>query len=200
VETELLEADNAAHLRRGAALLCAGRIVGIPTETVYGLGARADDPDAVERLYRIKGRQRDKPFSLLVASEAQAREFASPGPLACRLARRFWPGPLTLVVPDGRGGHVGLRCPDHPAARELVRLAAVPIAAPSANLSDEAPATTARQVLAVFGGSIAVVLDGGPCRVGVASTVVLVAGGEMKVLREGAVSVAQMRQALAGEE
>ena len=124
---------------------------------------------------------------------------AAPGPAARRLAERFWPGPLTLVVADGRGGSVGLRCPDLQTARELVRLTGVPVAAPSANPSGRPPATSAEEALRLFEGRIAAVLDGGPARMGVASTVVRALGEGVEVLREGALSEAEVRRALAGE-
>jgi len=199
MRTELLQAEIAEHLARAAEHLREGRLVAFPTETVYGLGARADDGAALAELRRIKGRPRGKPFALLIAGPADLERCAAPGPAARRLAELFWPGPLTLVVPDGGGGHVGLRCPDLEAARELVRLTGAPVAAPSANPSGRPPATSAQEVLAAFDGLIAAVLDGGPARVGVASTVVRAVGEGIEVLREGTLSEAEIRQALEGE-
>jgi len=196
VETEILQADDPQHLARAAAHLRAGRLVAFPTETVYGLGARADDERAVARLRQVKGRPADRPFSLLIAAPEEMARWAAPGALARRLADRFWPGPLTLVVPDGRGGDVGLRCPALECTRELVRLTGAPLAAPSANLSGQPPALDARQVLGDFNGRIAAVLDGGPVRMGVASTVVRVVEQEVEVLRQGALPEAQILAAL----
>jgi L-threonylcarbamoyladenylate synthase len=177
-------------------MLRAGRIVAFPTETVYGLGARGDDAEAVAALRRIKNRPEGKKFSLLIASRQRMEEWARPGDAARRLAERFWPGPLTLVVPDGRGGDVGLRCPALDATRELLRLTGAPVAAPSANPSGEPPARDAEQVLRYFEGRIAAVLDGGPVELGVASTVVRLLDAELEVLREGSLPVEELRAAL----
>jgi L-threonylcarbamoyladenylate synthase len=129
-----------------------------------------------------------KKFALLVASLEQAASWGELNGDARRLAEHFWPGPLTLVVPDGKGGDVGLRCPDCTVTRRLVGLTGVPVAAPSANLSGQPPACSAQEVLDVFGGRIAAVLDGGPARLGTASTVVRVAEGSSRLLREGALA------------
>jgi len=199
MRTEILLADNPEHLARAAAHLRAGRLVAFPTETVYGLGAGADDADAVAELRRVKGRPEGKPFALLIADPADTNRYAVPGPAARKLAARFWPGPLTLVVPDGRGGEVGLRCPALEATRELVRLTGAPIAAPSANRSGGAPARTAEEALEAFGGLIAAVLDGGPARMGVASTVVRATADAVEILREGALNEQEVRAALEAE-
>jgi L-threonylcarbamoyladenylate synthase len=196
MRTEILRADDPAQLARAAAHLRAGRLVAFPTETVYGLGARAGDERALAELRRVKGRPEEKPFALLIAEPADMERFAAPGPAARRLAARFWPGPLTLVVADGRGGDVGLRCPALKAARELVRLSGGPVAAPSANRSGEPPARSAQEALRVFDGRIAAVLDGGPVGAGVASTVVRAMGEEVEILRPGALTEGQIRGAL----
>ena len=200
--THVLEAGRPDDVALAARLLREGRIVAFPTETVYGLGVRGDYPAAVERLYELKGRPREKRFVLLIASAEEMERHAAPGALAGRLARAFWPGPLTLVLPDGRGGTVGLRCTDHEAARELVRLAGAPVAAPSANMSGEPPALSAEEVLRAFAGRIAAVLDGGPARIGEPSSVVRIIGNELEVLRHGAIGEAALRAAAgeAGEE
>ncbi len=196
METELLLASEPDDMRRAADLLRRGRIVAFPTETVYGLAARADDAEAVEALRRLKGRPAGKEFTLLIASPADAGTYATLGRAAGLLAERFWPGPLTLVVPARRGGEVGLRCPDCGAARELVRLTAAPLAAPSANLSGEPPALTPAEVLRNFGGRIAAVLDGGPAVLGASSTVVRARGDAVEILRQGALAEADVRAAL----
>jgi L-threonylcarbamoyladenylate synthase len=200
MRTEVLRADSPDHLARAAAHLRAGRLVAFPTETVYGLGARADDAGAVAELRRVKGRPDEKPFALLMAEPEEMERCAAPGPAARRLAARFWPGPLTLVVADGRGGTVGLRCPALEAARELVRLTGVPVAAPSANLSGQPPATSAQEVLRIFGGRIAAVLDGGEVGAGVASTVVRAIGDTAEVLRPGALAEEEILRALEEEK
>jgi L-threonylcarbamoyladenylate synthase len=192
METELLQASNAEQLARAAALLRDGHVVAFPTETVYGLGACAENPDAVAELARLKRRPQDKRFALLIASPHDMQLCGKPGPEAQALADAYWPGPLTLVIPDGRGGDVGLRCPDCAVTRELLRQVGAAVAAPSANLSGEPPALTAQDVLAVFGGQVAAVLDGGPARLGMASTVVRALDGEIEVLREGAIPASEL--------
>jgi L-threonylcarbamoyladenylate synthase len=124
--------------------------------------------------------------------------WAKPDDRARRLAGAFWPGPLTLVIPDGKGGDVGLRCPDMECTRRLLRLAEVPVAAPSANLSGSPPATDAAGVMEVFGGKIAAVVDGGSVCLGVASTVVLLTGDECRILRAGALPEARIMDVLGG--
>lgn len=196
METELLQAEEPQALARAAELLRAGRIVAFPTETVYGLGARADAPEAVAELRRIKRRPQGKPFSLLLADLEDAEQWGVFDARSRAVAEKLWPGPLTLVVPDGEGGTVGLRCPDHRVARELARLVGVPLAAPSANLSGNPPACTAPDVLASFRGRIAAVLDGGETPGGRASTVVSLCGEELEILRPGPVTEQQLRAAL----
>ncbi len=200
MDTELLRADRREDVRRAALLLRQGRIVGFPTDTVYGLGARADDAQAVQELRRLKGRAAGKPFAVLVSSAAEARRHGAFGRAARRLAEAFWPGPLTLVVPDGRGGDVGLRCPDCRPTLELLRLVGSPVAAPSANLSGQPPATTCDEVIRSFGGKVAAVLDGGPCSLRTPSTVVRVLEEDIEVLRQGALSLDELRSALSGDE
>jgi L-threonylcarbamoyladenylate synthase len=196
METELLQAEEPQALARAAELLRAGRIVAFPTETVYGLGVRADDSEAVAELRRIKRRPEGKPFSLLVADPEDAERWGVFDARARAVAEKFWPGPLTMVVPDGEGGTVGLRCPDHDVARGLVRLVGAPLAAPSANLSGNPPARTAREALASFRGRIAAVLDGGETPGGRASTVVSLCSEELEILRPGPVTEQQLRAAL----
>jgi len=168
-----------------AELIRAGRLVAFPTETVYGLGANALDAAAVERIFSAKGRPRTSPLIVHVASLEMARELAAGWPEAAEtLARRYWPGPLTLVVPKRAQipdivtaglPTVGLRMPAHPMAIALIRAAGVPIAGPSANRFTELSPTTAAHI----GGELAdYVLDGGPAPVGIESTVLSLAGPE----------------------
>ncbi len=183
---------------RAAALLRDGQLVAFPTETVYGLGARADRPAAMDRLYAAKGRVPEKKCAIMVASVADAEAYAVFDDAARALATRFWPGPLTLVLPDGRGGDVGLRCPDHADTRKMLALVGAPVAVPSANPSDEPPATSAEQVHEYFDGRIAAVLDGGPSRIGAASCVVRLSDGELEVLRSSdALPESELRRILA---
>ncbi|MGR3542613.1 MAG: L-threonylcarbamoyladenylate synthase [Hasllibacter sp.] len=201
-DTKVLTSD-ARGLAEAAAILAGGGLVAFPTETVYGLGARADDDRAVAAIYAAKGRPA---FNPLICHVPDARSAAAIGRLdddAARLARAFWPGPLTLVLPHlggvsdlARGGlgTVGLRVPGHPLARALVSQAGVPVAAPSANPSGRISPTTAAHVLDGLSGRIDAVLDGGPCPVGVESSIVACTGGPPRLLREGGVP----REALEG--
>ncbi len=192
------EPSQSADVARAAALILAGRLVAFPTETVYGLGANALDPEAVARIFAAKGRPRTSPLIVHVDSIEMARTLASHwSDAADLLARRYWPGPLSLVVPKRpiipdivTAGlpTVGLRMPAHPLALELIRVAKVPIAAPSANRFTELSPTAAAHIpeaLADF------TLDGGPARVGIESTVLSLVGAPT-LLRPGAVSIAEL--------
>jgi L-threonylcarbamoyladenylate synthase len=183
MKTLRLQSDLPADRARTASLLHDGRLVAFPTETVYGLGARADCPAAMDRLYEVKGRVPEKKSTLLVASVEEARAYAVFDAGADALAREFWPGPLTLVLPDGRGGDVGLRCPDHADTRAMLGLVGAPVAVPSANPAGEPPASCAAQVLDYFDGRIAAVLDGGTSQIGAASCVVRLSAAGLEVLR-----------------
>jgi tRNA threonylcarbamoyl adenosine modification protein (Sua5/YciO/YrdC/YwlC family) len=190
--TQVLRVDDravlVAELARAGAILRAGGLVAFPTETVYGIAAAATDPVAVERLYALKGRPRNKPTAIMVADASEVRRRCPGIPAAAeRLMERFWPGPLTLVLRDAEGHMTGFRVPSNPLARGLVREAGVSLLVPSANRSSEPPATTAQQVLDAFPEGIDLVIDGGPAERGVASTVVRVADGHLDVLREGAI-------------
>jgi len=190
-------------LEQAAALIRAGRLVAFPTETVYGLGANALDAAAVERIFAAKGRPRTSPLIVHVDSVEMARSLASEWPAAAEvLARRYWPGPLTLVLPKRAlipdivtAGlpTVGLRMPAHPLALELIRAAGVPIAAPSANRFTELSPTHAEHVPA---GLAEYVVDGGPARVGIESTVLSLAGAPT-LLRPGVIPLTEI-EALIG--
>ena len=187
-----------ADLRDAAAILRRGGLVAFPTETVYGLGANALDPEAIAGVFRAKGRPADNPLIVHLADPADLPRVArAVPPPAAELAARWWPGPLTLVLdahPDvpaiTTGGHstVGVRVPDHPVARALIAEAGVPVAAPSANRSGRPSPTTAAHVAGDLGGRIDAIVDGGPCTVGVESTVVDARGPTPVVLREGAIT------------
>jgi L-threonylcarbamoyladenylate synthase len=187
-----------AELARAAQLLLEGELVGLPTETVYGLAARADDTDAIARLFAVKGRPADNPLIVHVASlDALAQVTTHVTPLAARLLRRFSPGPLTVVLeahPDlprtvtAGLSTVAVRIPDHPVALTVLERCGLPIAAPSANRSGRPSPTCAAHVLDDLDGSIAAVVDGGPTRVGLESTVVDARGARPILLREGAVT------------
>ena len=185
------------NIARAAARLQGGELVAFPTETVYGLGANALNAEAIARIYATKGRPAHNPLIVHVTSIKEARELAAHWPEnAQKLAEAFWPGPLTLVVPKTSAvpgiisaglGTVALRVPAHPVALELLRAAKIPIAAPSANKSGEVSPSRARHVIQSLGDDIWV-LDGGPCEVGIESTVVDVSGEGVAILRPGTLS------------
>ena len=189
-------------LAEAAALLKQGAVVAFPTETVYGLGANGLDADAVSRIFAAKGRPADNPLIQHVADPAGLDALVRGVPAVARkLADAFWPGPLTLVLPASpqiplvaRGGlpTVGVRCPSHPWARRLIAACGFPIAAPSANRSGRPSPTTAQAVLQDMDGRIPLILDGGPCAVGVESTVVAFRDGVPQVLRPGGVTPEQI--------
>src|SRR3954447_6536010 len=191
-----------ADLRRAAELLRAGRLVAFPTETVYGLGANALDADAVDRIFAAKGRPASSPLIVHVDSVEMAQTLVSEWPpIASELAARFWPGPLTLVLPKralvpdrvtAGLDSVGLRMPAHPVAVALIREADIPLAAPSANRFTELSPTTAEHVRCALGDAIDLILDGGPCTVGIESTVLSLTGGLPVLLRPGMVTQAQI--------
>ena len=195
--TEVLP-PTVGGIGRAADLLRAGELVAFPTETVYGLGARADDSRAIARVFATKGRPSDNPLIVHVASmEALERVAAEVTPLARTLLERFAPGPLTVVLRARSDlprsvtaglDTVAVRIPDHPVALDLLRELDLPLAAPSANRSSRPSPTTAAHVLADLDGRIAAVLDAGPTRVGLESTVVDARGRRALVLREGAVT------------
>ncbi len=187
-----------SDLDRAATIIRQGGLVAIPTETVYGLAANALDPQAVARIFAAKDRPFFDPLIVHVADTAWwprvVREFP---PLAARLAKRFWPGPLTLILPKSAAipdlvtsglPTVGIRLPDHPLTRELIRLADVPVAAPSANPFGRLSPTTADHVRRQLGDRVDMVLDGGPCRVGVESTILQIQDNQALLLRPGGVS------------
>lgn len=200
MRTERLSTDPAS-LARAAEILHQGGLVAFPTETVYGLGARADDPRAVRRIFEAKGRPAGNPLIVHVLDAAAARALAEAWPEpAERLARAFWPGPLTLVLARRRdrvadevaagGPTVAVRAPAHPVAQALLRAAALPIAAPSANRSSEISPTTAEHVRKALGGRIDAIIDGGPCARGIESTIIDVTAEPAILLRPGAVPAA----------
>ena len=183
------------EIEKAARILREGGLVVFPTETVYGLGANALNAGAVRKIYALKGRPATSPLIVHVASIDQAKELAAEWlPEAERLARQYWPGPLTIVVPkkdvipdEVTAGlpTVGIRMPRHPVALELLRTAGVPIAAPSANRFTQLSPTTADHVREAFGTATPFLLDGGPCEVGLESTVIAVTREGLEVLRPG---------------
>jgi L-threonylcarbamoyladenylate synthase len=185
-------------LRRGA-------VVVFPTETVYGLGTSAFAPSGIRRIYRLKGRKWNKPLALLVSSLAAARPLVEKLPAeAFRLAKAFWPGPLTLILPAsplGRlvtGGlpRIGLRVPRHPVALGLLQALGLPLATTSVNRAGEKPATSGRAAAAVVGNGVDWLLDGGPCKVKEASSVIDLSNFPYTVIREGALGIKMLERAL----
>lgn len=197
------------ELEPAAALLREGRLVAVPTETVYGLAGNGLDEAAVRDIYEVKGRPAVKPLSLMVpGAEAIGLYCEDVPPQAYALAARFWPGPLTLVlkakplVPDivrAGGETVGLRCPDHPLTLALLQKAGVPFAAPSANPSGEESPKSAEAVRAYFDGRIAAIVDGGPCGLGRESTLLDLSRRPFRVLRQGALPEEEIAEALVGD-
>jgi L-threonylcarbamoyladenylate synthase len=207
----VLDGSAAAAVARAADLLAAGEIVAFPTETVYGLGARADDAAAVLKIFRVKGRPENHPLIVHVAEPALTAAFAAEvSPLAQRLIDAFWPGPLTLILPRvpamaaaaaGHQNSIGLRCPSHPVARALLAAAharGVPgVAAPSANRFGRTSPTRAAHVVDEFGDTLAV-LDGGDADLGIESSIVDCSRGHPVLLRPGMLARARI-EAVAGE-
>ncbi len=182
-----------------------GKLVGIPTETVYGLAANALDETAVASIFQAKGRPADNPLIVHIADIQDLETYAYPNPWAYQLAQEFWPGPLTVILPKKKiipnivsAGldSVAIRLPAHRIARTLIRVSGCPIAAPSANLSGKPSGTTAEHVLHDFSDKIAGVIDGGPCEYGLESTVVSLLGDHPILLRPGFVTPDQIRSVL----
>ena len=190
-------------IRRAAQLVRSGQLVAFPTETVYGVGGNALDPEAAARLYEAKGRPAGNPLPVLISDPGQVPSLvADLAPEAERLIEAFFPGPLTLVlraapsVPEivtAGTGNVGIRMPDHPIALAVIRESGMPLTTSSANLSGLPSPTTAREVLDQLEGRIAMLLDGGPTTIGTASTVLDLTGESPRILRQGVITEAMLR-------
>lgn len=198
------------QLAEAGEMLRSGRTVAFPTETVYGLGADATNTEAVRGIYKAKGRPSDNPLIVHIADRSQLKGLVAE-PIAEPLERLmdcYWPGPLTLILPvcpdrisplvTAGLSTVGVRIPDHPIARELIRVAGCPVAAPSANSSGRPSPTSAAHVREDLDGRIGGIVDGGPAGVGVESTVVEWSQGALHILRPGGVTIEQLREALPG--
>jgi L-threonylcarbamoyladenylate synthase len=204
----IISAHNTAHVQQAAEALCAGELLGLPTETVYGLAADANNELAVAKIFKAKGRPPNHPLIVHVASAASVKNFASEVPaFAQTLMTQFWPGPLTLILPRlpdaaaaaaGHQNSVGLRCPSHPAALAVLKACANKgvwgVAAPSANLFGRVSPTSAAHVQSEFGDAL-LILDGGECDVGIESTIVDCTRGVPVLLRPGQISRTQIEQA-----
>ncbi len=200
---------DAAGIARAVAALAAGGIVAVPTETVYGLAADATDPAAVARIYAAKGRPEFNPLIVHVPDLAAAERLVEASETARALAARFWPGPLTLVLPARAGNGIApavgaglttlaVRVPAHPVMQAVLRGLGRPLAAPSANASGRISATTAAHVAASLGDAVPLILDGGPCPGGLESTIVRVEGERVSLLRPGGVPAEGLVNAVAG--
>ena len=212
MKTELLPTHTpslfAAAVQRAAERLRAGEVVALPTETVYGLAANALDEAAVAKIFQVKGRPAHNPIIVHVASRAMAQGCGQGWPeLADALAKAFWPGPLTLVLPRAEiipdvvtagGGTVGIRWPGHPFMQAVIRECGFPLAAPSANLSNQVSPTNAAHVRAQLGGKIPLIVDGGQSQVGIESTVLDLTVAPPRLLRPGMIH-AEALAAVCGE-
>ena len=208
MKTLILPASDPATVTQAAEIIRVGGLVAIPTETVYGLGANAMDEEAVAKIFLAKGRPQDNPLIIHISCAEELTQYCHDIPEAAwRLAERFWPGPLTIVLPvkpcvprrtTAGLSTVAVRCPKTQVTRELIRAAGVPIAAPSANLSGKPSTTTAAHVLHDYGtgGRIDAIIDGGPCEVGVESTIVDLTGEKPRLLRPGGITPEELRDLL----
>lgn len=203
--TEWLLVDHPDAPERAADVIRRGGLIIMPTDTVYGVAADLWQPEAVADLYRVKGRPPDRAIPILLADMEDISQVAIEVlDAARRLATAFWPGPLTIAVPKRAAvpeivsalPTVGVRIPDHAVARAIIRACGGALAVTSANRSDQASPLMAQQAAQSLGDGIALVLDGGPCLGGVPSTVVDVAGDDIRVLREGPVDEVALRRAL----
>jgi tRNA threonylcarbamoyl adenosine modification protein (Sua5/YciO/YrdC/YwlC family) len=217
VVIDIRNAEDARDVvHRAVQALAEGQLIALPTETVYGLAASACCPDAVERILKVKGRPTGQPIALAIKSAEEAPDFVpNLSPLARRLARRCWPGPVTLVVDNNHrdglmhqlprevrnvvapNGTVGLRVPANNVTQDVLRMLCGPIVLTSANRSGQPDAVTAQEVVQYLGGDVALVLDDGPCRYGQPSSVVRVKDNKFEILREGVVGAATLKR-LAG--
>ncbi len=206
MQTLLLKAEEPGAIETAARILREGGLVGMPTETVYGLAANALDGNAVEKIFKAKGRPQDNPLIVHISSWEQIYPLVKLLPASAeKLAKAYWPGPMTMVLEKSALisdevstglPTVGIRFPSHPVARALITAAGVPVAAPSANRSGLPSTTTAEHVMRDMDGKIDAVLDGGICGVGVESTIVTLASDPPRLLRPGGITLEQLRKVL----
>ena len=203
MHTSYLTADDA---QKAADILHSGGLVAIPTETVYGLGADGLNPTAVAHIFEAKGRPQDNPLILHIPEADWLSRYCTDIPAAAwTLAERFWPGPMTMILPrrpmvpdvvTAGLDTVGMRCPQHPLCREIIRLADRPVAAPSGNTSGRPSPTTAQHMMEDMNGKIDAIVDGGPCSVGVESTIIDLTCEPPRLLRPGGITLEQLRSVL----
>ena len=194
MKTRLLAADSPGAVEEAAAALFRGELVAFPTDTVYGLAAGHDH---VRKLYGAKDRPKEKRIPVLLSDASNLEASAQVTPAARALAERFWPGPLTIVLVAPRRGTLAFRVPDHPLARRLISASGGGLPVTSANRSGQPDSRTAQEVIAQLDGRISLVLDGGPTTGGLSWTIVDCTTQDVKVLREGAISTEEIRNALA---
>ena len=205
LETEILS-SNREGTARAAQILNAGGLVAFPTETVYGLGADCTNPAAIEKIYKAKGRPDHNPLIIHAYDVEEASKFVQMDPKATKLADSFWPGPLTLVLEQktnlkieiaeqalSKLSTVAVRVPTHPIAREILSLCKSPIAAPSANISGKLSTTRFEDVLECLSGKVNAIVDGGPCPIGVESTIVKIENGNVFILRPGKITLKDIK-------
>ena len=201
VDIKDIEASR-SQLKYAAKKICDGSLVVFPTETVYGLGGDATNPEAAKKIFEAKGRPSDNPLIIHIATPEDAEPYAVTNELYYELAKRFMPGPITVILDskdtipkETRGGlsTVAVRCPENPIARELIRYAGVPIAAPSANLSGSPSPTTAQHVIDDMKGRVDVIIDGGACEFGLESTIVKInSDNTLTLLRPGKITAEEL--------
>lgn len=203
-ETILLPIDDPQSLERAAKIIQDGGLIAFPTDTVYGIGVSAFNEAAIEKIYQVKGRSYQKAIPILLDSAHRLKNvLLTETEITNKLVNRFWPGPLTLIVPIhpdlphnlSSGNNIGVRVPDHDLIRDLLKKTG-PLAATSANLSGKPSGLTAEEVQKELGGEIDLILDGGKVPGGMASTVLDCSGEEIKILREGPISLADINKVL----
>ena len=200
--TKMLE-PNDLGIEEAAGLLKSGEVVGIPTETVYGLAADATNEEAVKKIFIAKGRPQDNPLIVHISDISTLADYVKDVPdIAYQLAEKFWPGPLTMVLPkkeiipyttSGGLDTVGIRFPSNKIAQEIIKTCGKPLAAPSANLSGSPSPTTAKHVFDDMNGRVPAIVDGGACEVGVESTVISFEGDTVRLLRPGYISIENLK-------
>jgi Sua5/YciO/YrdC/YwlC family protein len=185
------------NIKIAAKALLSGKIVAFPTETVYGLGVCADNDTAIDNLYRVKQRNRDKKLSIMISKSEDITKYVKHiPPIAEKLIRAFWPGPLTIILDLEDNSTVGLRNPDNRVIRDLINAVEIPIASTSANISGGSPAIDAQQVIVNFSDKIDVILDDGPAEAGNPSTIVKIWDDTFNIIRHGVIGKERINRCL----
>ena len=185
------------NIKLAADALLSGKIVAFPTETVYGLGVCSDNSAAIDNLYNVKQRSKDKRLSIMIAKPVEVTKHVKQIPLiAKKLISAFWPGPLTIILELDDKSTVGLRNPDNRVIRDLINAVEIPIASTSANISGMAPAIDAQQVITNFSEKIDIVLDGGPAEAGSPSTIVKICDDTFEIIRHGVIEKERLNRCL----